>query len=303
MSVDLKWTCVAGALVITVWSAEHGQLMTVTPASSVFRPVVVAELFTSEGCSSCPPADDVLSQLARQPASDVEVLALGEHVDYWDRLGWRDPFSSPAYSSRQSNYDTRVFHRNEVYTPQLVIDGRFESVGSDVDGIHHAITQAAAAPKALVEVTIVSAHDRQLGVTVHVGVPPALTLRESVDVLVAVAEDNLLSRVRRGENGGRTLRHSGVVRSLTSVGTLSPHDRVWSTSAAVVLEPEWQPANVRVVSVLQERESRRIVGAGSSRVGPAEPGFESNDMLSNVVPDPLSRTALMSEHALSRRDQ
>jgi hypothetical protein len=190
------------------------------------------------------------------------VLALGEHVDYWDRLGWRDPFSSPAYSSRQSNYDARVFHRNEVYTPQLVIDGRFECIGSDVDGIHRAITQAAAAPKALVEVTIVRAHDRQLGVTVRVGVPPALTLRESVDVLVAVAEDNLLSKVRRGENGGRTLRHSGVVRSLTPVGTLSPHERAWSTSASVVLDPEWQPANVRVVSFLQERQGRRIVGAG-----------------------------------------
>jgi hypothetical protein len=269
MSVGLKSACVAGALAVTVWSAEHGLPMTATPASSVARSVVVAELFTSEGCSSCPPADDVLSQFARQPASDVEVLALGEHVDYWDRLGWRDPFSSPAYSSRQSNYDARVFHRNEVYTPQLVIDGRFECVGSDVDGIHHAITQAAAAPKALVEVAIVRAQDRELGITVHVDVPPALTLRESVDVLVAVAEDNLRSKVRRGENGGRTLRHSAVVRSLTPVGTLSPHDRASSTSASVVLEPEWQPANVRVVSFLQERESRRIVGAGSSRLGPA----------------------------------
>ena len=269
MSVDLKWACAAGALVVTVWSADRGLPMAATPSSSVARSVVVAELFTSEGCSSCPPADDVLSQFARQRASDVEVLALGEHVDYWDRLGWRDPFSSPAYSSRQSNYDARVFHRNEVYTPQLIIDGRFECVGSDIDGIHHAITQAAAAPKALVEVTIVRAHDRELGVAVRVDVPPALTLRESVDVLVAVAEDNLRSNVQRGENGGRTLRHSAVVRSLTTVWTLSPHDRAWSTSASVVLEPEWQPANVRVVSFLQERESRRIVGAGSSRLGPA----------------------------------
>jgi hypothetical protein len=269
MSIGLKWACVAGALAVTAWSGEYGLLMTATPASPVAKSVVLAELFTSEGCSSCPPADEVLSQFARQPTSEVEVLALGEHVDYWDRLGWRDPFSSPAYSSRQSNYDARVFHRNEVYTPQLVIDGRFECVGSDVDGIHHAITQAAAAPKALVEVAIVRAHDRELAVTVHVDVPSLLALRESVDVLLAVAEDNLLSKVRRGENGGRTLRHSAVVRSLTSVGTLSPRDRAWSASASVVLEPEWQPANVRVVSFLQERESRRIVGAGSSRLGPA----------------------------------
>jgi hypothetical protein len=162
-----------------------------------------------------------------------------------------------------------VFHRNGVYTPQLVIDGRFECVGSDVAAIHHAITQAAAAPKAIVDVAIVRAHDRELAVTVHVDVPPTLTLRESVDVIVVVAEDNLVSNVRRGENGGRTLKHSAVVRSLTPVGALSPHDRAWSTSASVVLEPDWQPANVRVVSVLQERGSRRIVGAGSSRLGPA----------------------------------
>jgi hypothetical protein len=276
MSVGLKWACVAGALAVTAWSGEYAQPMTATPASPVAKSVVLAELFTSEGCSSCPPADDVLSQLARQPASEVEVLALGEHVDYWDRLGWRDPFSSPAYSSRQSNYDARVFHRNEVYTPQLVIDGRFDCVGSDLAAIRHAISKAAAAPKALVEVAIVRAHDRELGITVHVDVPPALTLRESVDVLVAVAEDNLLSQVRRGENGGRTLRHSAVVRRLTSVGTLSPHDHAWSARASVVLEPEWEEANVRVVSFLQERESRRIVGAGSSRLGPAVGRPESN---------------------------
>jgi hypothetical protein len=263
MSVDLKWACAIPALVVSAWGAQHAVPLATAKFSGTHA-VVVAELFTSEGCSSCPPADDVLSQLARQPVSEAEVLALGEHVDYWDRLGWRDPFSSPAYSSRQSIYDARVFHRNEVYTPQLVIDGRFERVGSDVDGIHRAITQAAAAPKAIVEVTVGRAHDRELGVGVRVEMPPALTLRESVDALIAVAEDNLFSEVGRGENRGRTLSHSAVVRSLTSVGILSLRDRAWSTGASVVLAPEWKPANVRVVCLLQERESRRIVGAGAA---------------------------------------
>jgi len=240
--------------------------MATPPTSSVPRSVVVAELFTSEGCSSCPPADDVLSRLAAQPVSNVEVLALGEHVDYWDRLGWRDPFSSSAYSSRQSNYDARVFHRNEAYTPQLVIDGRFEHVESDVHGIQRAIAQAATAPKAVVNVGVRRAHDRELAVDVHVDVPPALTLLESTDLLVAVAEDNLPTEVRRGENRGRTLRHSAVVRSLMPVGTLPLHDRTWSTSASVVLESEWTPANLRIVGFLQERESRRIVGAGAVRL-------------------------------------
>jgi hypothetical protein len=265
MSVDLKWVCVAGALVVTVWSVGHGLPMAATPASSVARSVVVEELFTSEACSSCPPADDVLSQFARQPASDVEVLVLGEHVDYWDRPGWRDPLRTPAGSrttTPECSTATRCTRRSSLSTVGLNASAAISTAFTG------AITQAATAPKALVEVTIVRAHDREFGVTVRVDVPPALTLRESVDVLVAVAEDNLLSKVQRGENGGRTLRHSAVVRSLTTVGTLSPQDRAWSTSASVALEPESQPSNVRVVSFLQERESRRIVGAGSSRLGP-----------------------------------
>jgi hypothetical protein len=265
MSVDLKWACAMAALMGSTWGAEQG-VPRAASSSSVSRSVVVVELFTSEGCSSCPPADDVLSQLVRQPASEVEVLPLGEHVDYWDRQGWRDPFASAAYSSRQSDYDARVFRRHEVYTPQLVIDGRFERVGNDVDGIRRSITLAAAAPKAMVGVTVGRAHDRELEVMVRVDMPPAFTLREPVDVLIAVAEDNLQSEVRRGENRGRTLRHSAVVRNLTSVGTLSPHDGAWSTSASVALAPEWKPANIRIVSFLQERESRRIVGAGAARL-------------------------------------
>lgn len=173
--------------------------------------------------------------------------------DYWDRLGWRDPFSSPAYSTRQSTYDDGVFRVHEVYTPQPVIDGRFEVV-------------ATALPKAAVEVTVSRRHDRELDVDVRVDVPPALTLRESVDVLIAVTEDNLQREVRRGENRGRTLRHSAVVRSLASVGTLLPQDRAWSTKTSVVLAPEWTPANVRVVSFLQERKSHYIVGGGATRL-------------------------------------
>jgi hypothetical protein len=267
MSVDFKWACAVGALLVSVWAARQSVPMATASSSSIPRSVVVAELFTSEGCSSCPPADDVLSRLAAHPVSNVEVLALGEHVDYWDRLGWRDPFSSPAYSSRQSNYDARVFHRNEVYTPQLVIDGRFEQVGSDVDGVQRAIAQAATAPKALVDVAVRGTHDRELAVDVHVDVPPALPIRESTDLLIAVAEDNLQTEVRRGENRGRTLKHSAVVRSLMSVGTLPQHDCTWSTSASIFLGLEWKPANLRIVGFLQERESRRIVGAGSARVG------------------------------------
>jgi hypothetical protein len=268
VSIAHRSIWVAGVLVIGACAFQRDVRLTAAQASTT-KSIVVAELFTSEGCSSCPPADAVLSQLVLgQPVEGVEVLALGEHVDYWDRLGWRDPFSSALYSTRQSNYDARVFHRSEVYTPQLVVDGRFERLGSDLSAVRRAIEQAAQAPKAAVDVGVRTAGGRDLRVDVHVDVPPSLTLRESVDVLVAVTENDLSTEVRRGENGGRTLRHSAVARSLNPVGTLSPHERTWSTGVSVPVAPEWKPTNLRVISFLQERESRRIVGAGSASGSP-----------------------------------
>jgi hypothetical protein len=267
MSTASKSVGVLGTLLVSAWAFQPAVRLTAALPSTT-RAIVVAELFTSEGCSSCPPADAVLSQLVLgQPVESAEVLALGEHVDYWDRLGWKDPFSSALYSSRQSNYDDHVFHRHEVYTPQFVVDGRLERLGSDIGAVHRAIKQAAQDPKASVDVAAARASERALHVDVHVNVPASLTLRENADVLVAIAEDNLVTEVRRGENGGRTLRHNAVVRSLITVGTLSPHDRTWSTSASLPVAPEWKPANLRIISFLQERASRRIVGAGSAPKG------------------------------------
>src|SRR5258708_30000026 len=152
MSLNIRWVCAVGILLGGTTAFGDRSRLTAAAGSGP-RNIVVVELFSSEGCSSCPPADDVLTQLAhRQPVPGVEVLALGEHVDYWDRLGWRDPFSSPAFSARQSNYDVRVFHADQVYTPQLVIDGRLERVGSDARAVQRAIEQAATSPKAAVTV-------------------------------------------------------------------------------------------------------------------------------------------------------
>src|SRR5919197_1244382 len=113
---------------------------------------VVVELFTSEGCSSCPPADQLLERLAAAGAIDgAQVVALGEHVDYWDRLGWRDRFSSPAFTARQAVY-VRRFNDESAYTPQMVVDGRAGLVGSDAGAVRRAIAKAAAAPHGVMSV-------------------------------------------------------------------------------------------------------------------------------------------------------
>ena len=265
MSTDLRCVCALGVLLLSGSAAHRDGRVAASPLSAP-RTIVVAELFTSEGCSSCPPADEVLSGLAHlQPIPGVEVLALGEHVDYWDRLGWRDPFSAATLSTRQSDYDAKVFHTKRIYTPQLVVDGQFERVGSEGVAVQTAIAQAAQRPKADVSVTVARATDeRALHIEAHVNVPPALVIREAADLVVAVTEDNLVTDVRRGENRGRLLKHSAVVRSLTAAATFPPQTPTWSTVTSIPWVPEWKPADVRVIAFIQERSSRRIVGAGSA---------------------------------------
>src|SRR5215472_17815121 len=133
------------------------------------RPVVV-ELFTSEGCSSCPPADALLLKLDRtQPVPGALVIALSEHVDYWDHLGWRDPYSSPVFSRRQEHYG-QIFHVDS-YTPQIVVDGTSEAVGSDARQVENAIRRSAEAEKLQVEISPVFTNGRGVA-AVHVQVAP-----------------------------------------------------------------------------------------------------------------------------------
>jgi len=236
-----------------------------TAAQSKSKPIVLVELFTSEGCSSCPPADDVLARLAGQQLADgVEVLALGEHVDYWDRQGWRDPFSSAASSQRQAEYHDRVFRSSEVYTPQLVVDGEIECIGSNVRAVREAVMKASHRSKAAVLVAAAPGTGRDLRVTVRIDQAANAAWREAADVFVAVTEDRLVTNVRGGENRGRTLTHAAVVRSLTKIGAVKPDDAAPSTTAVVRLAPEWNSGNLRIIGFVQERRSRRIVGAGAA---------------------------------------
>jgi hypothetical protein len=232
--------------------------------------VVMAELFTSEGCSSCPPADEVLTRLtSTQPIPGVIVVGLGEHVDYWDRLGWRDPFSSASLTNRQSQYEANVFRTGSVYTPQMVIDGRLEGVGSDFGAIRKAVLEAAKIPKAMLTL---SARRENDGVSIDLHVERAANMapKEPADVTMAITEDRVVTEVRRGENRGRTLRHTAVVRSLMTVGELTPADGTLTESVSSALGHEWKPENLRIVVFVQERQSRRIVGVGAVALAASE---------------------------------
>ena len=181
---------------------------------------VLVELFTAEGCSSCPPADTVLEKmLEAQPASGARIIGLGEHVDYWDSLGWKDRFSSAALTARQQMYAARP--RARTSTPA---DGRRrpdEFVGSDLNAARRAIERAIAAPHGVVRITCDVFAGDALNVAVAVSGLPASSAGERTDIIVAVTEDRLRTEVKRGENQGRTLTHAAVVRELRTVAEAS----------------------------------------------------------------------------------
>jgi hypothetical protein len=241
-------------------------LAAVAPAQTV-----VVELFTSEACSSCPPADQLLLRLGaassgtilrgpQQPIPappGVEVIALGEHVDYWDDLAWKDRFSSPLFSARQQDYG-KAFHLESVYTPQIVVNGQKEMLGSDSRAVRDAILKAA--KEAHAEVSISMASPQTISFSVS-KLPPG---SHEADILLGVTEDGLNTPVHGGENNGHRLFHSAVVRSITNVGRLDPkRPGEYSATAQLNLRPDWIRANLRLVLFVQDRTNRHIVGAAS----------------------------------------
>ncbi len=242
-------------LTILAAAAALACCATFSPARADAPVPVIVELFTSEGCSSCPPADALVSQYVKQsPIAGVEVIALGEHVDYWNHGGWADPFSAVAYSARQSDY-SRAFHLNSVYTPQIVVDGRAQFVGSDDDAARAAIRRASKLPKASVSITPAG-----LGrLSVQISRLPQSAQADHAVVFLAVTEDSLVSNVGGGENSGRHLSHSAVVRSLSPIGTVM--GSTFTASPSVALNPHWRRGHLHAVVFAQEQSSRRIVGA------------------------------------------
>jgi hypothetical protein len=206
------------------------------------RPTVV-ELFTSEGCSSCPPADALLAELANRP----DVLALSFHVDYWDGLGWKDPFSSRAATQRQERYKT-LLNLATVYTPQIVVEGRWDAVGSDRGEVQRALDMARRDHANIPIALTVDQGKAQIKLSVVDNSVPA-------SVLLIGFDRRHVDNVKGGENGGRTLAHADVVRGVEEIG-----------SAREIVTPiPWQCD--RVAAIVQARDGR-ILGVAVSDAEP-----------------------------------
>ncbi len=226
-------------------------------AAASAQATVIVELFTSEGCSDCPPADVLLAKLeSMQPVSGAHVIALGEHVDYWDHQGWRDPFSSALFSRRQQEY-SQILHDNGPYTPQMIVDGTAGFVGSQSNEALQTIARAAHEPKTAVQISI---NGGKISIHADAATRPA-------DVMLAITERSLLSNVSAGENKGRRLTHTAVVRSLRTVGKTRKGEP-FTAEVALDQAPSWKPENLHTVVFLQDHSTHRVLGAAEVALKP-----------------------------------
>lgn len=226
----------------------------VTEASAV--PVLV-ELFTSEGCSSCPPADVVLANLERkQPVAGARIVPLGLHVDYWDRLGWTDPFSSSRATDRQRGYAPLG---SGSYTPQAVIDGQGETVGSRRATVESLVAEAAKRPHAAIAIEVAPRTDPMsaLEVTLKIGALPSGSSSDG-EVMVALTQNVARVVVPKGENAGSTLEHTAIARELVAAGAVP---MAGGSAKATLKSPVGVDSKeLRIVAFVQERRSRRVLG-------------------------------------------
>jgi hypothetical protein len=229
------------------------------PARADVRVPVLLELFTSEGCSSCPPADALLEQLDRtQPVAGAELIVLSEHVDYWNALGWKDPFSAKQFTDRQYEYAAQIDEKDGAYTPELIVDGRAGYVGSDADAVTAAIRRAVAAKKSPLDIQSATLEGDRVALRVQADA----TQNRSAVLYVALVQEHASSHVLRGENAGRTLSHVGVVRNLTAIGKL-PAQNAASRDAAIPLEGADASKGLRVVAFVQDARTGAILAVAS----------------------------------------
>jgi len=246
--------------------------------AAVRRQPVLVELFTSEGCSDCPPADALLAKLdANQFVPGAQAIVLSEHVTYWDTQGWRDPFSLDAVTARQRTFSQNL-GLSDVYTPQMVVDGTEQFVGNDAAALIRAVARAAGRPKQ--EITIENAQwaDGTVSFSVRAAASP------ETKMIVALAENETHSEVLRGENAGRTLYHVAVVPVIKEFGSNSADGRPLRLSTAEIAGTDKTAGPLRLVVFLVGRSNDRVVGVAEQRLRQQTSAVSAEVRLSSVSP-------------------
>ncbi len=258
----VSWTTflVAGSAVVLV-SAFGGE--TTRERQQDLNPVIV-ELFTSQGCSSCPPADELLSVLRSEQTDDTRVIPLAYHVDYWNHLGWSDPFSSVQWSRRQKAYAQAL--RSEVYTPQAVVNGGVQLVGSSKEAVRREIAKAGrAGRRGSVSIENARIDGDELVVALRATLERAAGARKP-QLVVALFEDGVTTRVTRGENNGRSLMNDSIVRWQRSAFPLSADGRDVSGTLTIPLDAGWRRDRLGAAAFIQDQPSMAIFGAAALRL-------------------------------------
>ena len=260
---------------VCVWA----QSLDLPPASSpASRGAVLVELFTSEGCPHCPEADAMLEKLyTEQSVEGAQIIALEEHVDYWDRPSWVDHYSSPAFTQRQQGY-ADAMDLDTLYTPQMVVDGLVEFVGNNASRARATISALGRAPLPPVRMSAVApGKDAKSPGGAGRGGLVRLEARDlahesPADVYLVLAEDKLFSRVNGGHNAGESWPHSSVAHWYHLAGKMSAGSREFSVIAEVEApEAGWRVENLRLVAFVQEQETRRVLALGAARLADVMP--------------------------------
>ncbi|MEP1094990.1 MAG: DUF1223 domain-containing protein [Cyclobacteriaceae bacterium] len=214
------------------------------------KPFVLVELFTSEGCSSCPPADVLLSSIVDENFEDVEVIGMSFHVDYWDYIGWKDPYADQKYTQRQRTY-ARKFHSNQVYTPQMIVNGKYEFVGSDRSKWNSVFSKAnVGEPAYSIRLEKMEVDNHELVIKVSSGSNSRVVLN------AAIVERGLSQKVTRGENNGRKLSHDNVVRSFKGRQFDGQENEIRLT-----VPGDLTISNASLILYVQDEKSWEVIGA------------------------------------------
>lgn len=222
---------------------------------------VLIELFTAEGCPMCPPADKNLAFMEKeQPFSEADIITLSLHVDYWNGRGWKDEFSSAIFTRRQDIY-AQIFRVDQIFTPQMIVDGRTQFAGADLVKAQKAIVENAKINKGKVELSTAKNPGNDLRLQVKISDLPA---HETATVFLAIAEDNLTSK--RGKTASTQREYVSVVRELKSLGLLPSGQNKLETEIALQFQPAWKKEDLKFVAFVQENASRKILAVNKIKL-------------------------------------